>query len=849
MHLKYLIIISFSLLFSNTLSQVHDNSLKYNASMDSLWSSNIFIQSISPDGNWVLFEEAYTDRKPKGYLAHTQSKEKKMDINLTGGYAFSSDSKWLAALSEDTLYLRELLNDRVEKIADIRAFKFSASGKYIVLKDELPEKAGTLQVIDLKNFTKRKLEGVYHYSLNPDLEVMITTHKSTSRHGFLVNKISLSNSEQENIYQTSDDISSLAWSSNGKYFTVVDEHSIHLFDLHGKHSELKITDLRTEISFTALNKHSLRISDNGDLVLFDCDTENEKDNPNVRILDTRDKWIEPKMQIYKQTQLNPIKIAWHPLKETFFPIADIQHPVAKANLANEKALVYDPMTYEPQYSESPYVDLYLKDLKSGDMELVVEKQYSNQRYLSVSPSGRYVSYFKDDQWLVFDSNKKMTFNLTENSSISFVDKNSWEHVDKRPYGNPGWTKDEKFIILYDQYDIWLFEPEKKSSFRLTKGREEKIKYRINWQLNRRTYGISEGLNNLMGLSYDDAPIILDMLGDDLQSGLAVWNGKTNVKTLTYSQTYKDDVLISENKKQLVYSAYKLNLPPAIYSLDLATADTLKIHQSNEGLLTFDLGKYKQIVYQDKYGNNLRGTLVYPSNFTPSKKYPMITYIYEENSVYLNFFNPPSQHSYTGFNILNYVTDGYFILLPDIKYEFGNSAKSALDCVVSAVEKSFDEKSIDKNKVGLIGHSFGGYEATFIATQTDLFSAVVAGAGVTDLVSFYHDFVWSWNDEQSWRMRNQQFRMAGSFYQDKKSYYDNSALYSTANLSTPLFLWTGKKDYNINWYQSVFMYSAMKELEKEGKLIVFENDDHNLMIKENQLLLSSEIHAWFEKYLK
>ena len=95
----------------------------------------------------------------------------------------------------------------------------------------------------------------------------------------------------------------------------------------------------------------------------------------------------------------------------------------------------------------------------------------------------------------------------------------------------------------------------------------------------------------------------------------------------------------------------------------------------------------------------------------------------------------------GFNILRYVTNGYFVLLPDIEYSIGKPGISALKSVTGLVRKVLKYEYIDKSRIGLIGHSFGGYEAAFIATQTDMFRTVVAGAPVTDLVSWYHDIQW------------------------------------------------------------------------------------------------------------
>ncbi len=310
-----------------------------------------------------------------------------------------------------------------------------------------------------------------------------------------------------------------------------------------------------------------------------------------------------------------------------------------------------------------------------------------------------------------------------------------------------------------------------------------------------------------------------------------------------NQIYSDS-----NKNKLYYRKAKYNESPSIH--ELSTNHTTRlVYQSNSKISEYDLGFSKNINYTSINGNVMNGALLYPSQYDSTKTYPMVVYIYENISKKVNDFVIPTLYSKDGFNILNYITKGYFVLLPDIEYKIGNPGSSALVSVENAVKKAVELSTIDQKRIGLIGHSFGGYETAFIATQSKLFRTAIAGAAVTDLVSFYHDISVSFSTNQLWRLESFQFRMGDSFYNLKDQYYKNSPLYHVEKLKIPLLLWTGKKDTNINANQSTYLFMAMNRLRKEGEMLLFDDEEHTLTKKQNQVFLSNSILNWFDTYLK
>ena len=145
------------------------------------------------------------------------------------------------------------------------------------------------------------------------------------------------------------------------------------------------------------------------------------------------------------------------------------------------------------------------------------------------------------------------------------------------------------------------------------------------------------------------------------------------------------------------------------------------------------GTKKLIDYKNSKGQRLQGTLTLPAGYEPGKKYPMVVYFYELMSDTHHNFSFPVYDDRP--HMSTYASNGYLVFQPDVRYEIGKPGTSALDCVTSAVKKVIELGYADPARIGLQGHSWGGYQSSFIVTQTNMFAAVVTGAPPTDLTSF------------------------------------------------------------------------------------------------------------------
>jgi dipeptidyl aminopeptidase/acylaminoacyl peptidase len=298
---------------------------------------------------------------------------------------------------------------------------------------------------------------------------------------------------------------------------------------------------------------------------------------------------------------------------------------------------------------------------------------------------------------------------------------------------------------------------------------------------------------------------------------------------------------------IAYVEQDFDMPPAI--MISSGAHTTKAFQSNPHHYNYPWGKSELITYRNSKGRQLNAALYYPAGYNPEFKYPMVVSIYDRRANLVHNYASPSMENSDGFNAANLTSSGYFVLMPDIAYEIGSPGYSATDCVVSLVKEVLAKGQVDPARIGLIGHSYGGYETDFIITQTDIFAAAVAGAAITDLQSSYLYASWNYKKPNFWHYEYNQLRMGGSIFNNYLGFISNSPTYHAEKVKTPLLSWTGQNDMQVHYYQSIEFYLALRRLGKEHIMLIYPGQGHALADHTAQVDLTEKIEAWFGYHLK
>jgi len=175
--------------------------------------------------------------------------------------------------------------------------------------------------------------------------------------------------------------------------------------------------------------------------------------------------------------------------------------------------------------------------------------------------------------------------------------------------------------------------------------------------------------------------------------------------------------------------------------------------------------------------------------------------------------------------------------------------SVLECVTAATKKVLETGMIDAKRVGLIGHSWGGFGTSFVLTQTDLFTAGVAGGPLTNLSSSYGEIYWNSGGPETNHAEVGQERMEVPIYEDPTSYLRNSAVFHVNKMKGALLLSVGDKDGASDWHQDIEMYNVARRARKQCIMLVYPGENHGLAVKANQIDYHRRINAWFDTYLK
>ncbi|MFN8692295.1 MAG: alpha/beta hydrolase family protein, partial [Cyclobacteriaceae bacterium] len=150
----------------------------------------------------------------------------------------------------------------------------------------------------------------------------------------------------------------------------------------------------------------------------------------------------------------------------------------------------------------------------------------------------------------------------------------------------------------------------------------------------------------------------------------------------------------------------------------------------------------------------------------------------------------------------YASNGYLVFVPDIVYKIGYPGESAHNCILPGVTSLIEKGFVDEKRIGVQGHSWGGYQVAYLVTRTNLFAAAEAGAPVVNMISAYGGVRWESGLSRMFQYEKSQTRLGGSLWENPMLYLDKSPIFFAEKIKTPVLMMHNDADGAVPWYQGI-----------------------------------------------
>jgi len=666
------------------------------------------------------------------------------------------------------------------------------------------------------------------------------------------------------VFKTQGTIKQLALSEDGKqlafmYSTDTTEQKRYslAYSQDFKQAQVLVdsTSLGMPIGWN-LNPHShLRFNKNGTRLLFGTsaiekpapkDSIPQDEIPGLDLWSWTDLRLQPQQLLELEKDKKKSYLALYDLKtERFYQIADETYD--NATLDSEGKADYALLSNDKPYLRASNwtgrwsADIAVKELPTGKIKAVAKD------ILAARPSagGKYIIWFndKDTSLYAYDIANESTAKLHQDIPYPIYDETNDRPMVPRPYGLMGWAKNDKYLYIYDRYDIWQIDPKgQKASLCITQeyGRQNHIQLRY--------AELDPELTYLPQSPYLYAHNIDNNDSYYCRASLK----KAQAPELLYGGAFAlNSIEKASQAEKVIWSKMTVSEYPDIRFSDMDFKDIEVLSAMNPQQKDYLWATVDTTSWLSFKGERLKGLIYKPENFDPTKKYPVMIYFYERNfDTQHRYFTPSPSRSII--NRTFYASNGYIVFVPDISYTNGYPGQSAYDAIVSGAQALVERYDwIDAKHMSISGQSWGGYQTAYLITQTDLFAAAMGGAVVSNMTSAYGGIRWGTGINRQFQYEKTQSRIGGNLWDKQMQYIENSPLFYAPKVNTPLLLMHNDKDTAVPWYQGIEYFMALRRLNKPVWMLNYNNEPHNLKAESiaNRLDLSIRMKQFFDHYLK
>lgn len=484
---------------------------------------------------------------------------------------------------------------------------------------------------------------------------------------------------------------------------------------------------------------------------------------------------------------------------------------------------------------------WLVNVTDGSRRMIREKLDGS---FYISPKGHYVYWYDMParHWFALETGSGAVRNITSGISTAMYDEEDDHPDEPESYGVAGWLEDDKYAYIYDRYDIWKTDPTgKEAPQNITQGlgRQEKLRFR------------NIRLDSTERFFKNGQALLLETFNETNK-----YNGFYQVKLGGKPQAPRQLVMGPYSYPQpakakqadvFVFTRGSYQLSPDVYT-GAQFDKAIQISHINPQQQQYNWGNaslYKWAAYD---GKPAEGILYKPEDFDSTRHYPMIIYFYEKLSDGLYNYQPPAPTP-SRLNISFFVSRGYLVFAPDIRYENGHPGRSAYNYIVSGARALARNAWVDSTNIAIQGQSWGGYQVAYLITQTQLFKAAWAGAPVANMTSAYGGIRWESGMNRQMQYEHGQSRIGAALWDQPELYIENSPLFHLPAVTTPLAIMSNDADGAVPWYQGIELFTGLRRLGKPVWLLNYNNEAHNLVHRQNRKDIQRRQQQFFDHFLK
>jgi dipeptidyl aminopeptidase/acylaminoacyl peptidase len=335
---------------------------------------------------------------------------------------------------------------------------------------------------------------------------------------------------------------------------------------------------------------------------------------------------------------------------------------------------------------------------------------------------------------------------------------------------------------------------------------------------------------------------------DLKSGQCT-------KLLEAGQCYtcvnaNDPVAVSRNGRRVAYFSEDSQHASDLWISDSGFQSLQRLTHLNPQFDGYKMGVVRLIDWLSDDGEHLQGALLLPSDYVQGKRYPLLVWVYGGFllSDWSNHFGVAGPGP---LNMQLLATRGYAVLLPDAPQHLGTPMVDLARTVLPGVNRVIEMGIADPDRLGVFGHSYGGFSTLSLIVQTKRFKAALVADGYGDLVAHYGEMDTSGASFGSAIEEEGQGLIGGPPWQIPNRYIENSPIFHLDRIETPLLIVHGASDSTVAPFLGDEMFVGLRRLGKEVEYAKYEGEGHSPIYWSyaNQVDFCNRMIDWFDLHLK